>query len=474
MPREPREAEQAHGGQVRAFAALLLFGTAVAVLTVIIFRNFRQLAVWLALAALVACAFAVALALVQNAREKRRRRQREAVRIRVEHIVAAVVKDPESAAARRLLRPHAHRLRVLRRFARRLPPRQRDTLRRVLRELGVDRWLERQLRQGAKWRRVHALLQIGWLGADQALPAVYASLADPDDDVAWAATRILTRFDHPVAYCVLLELLEDDRFPASRIATLLERAQYRDRVGRLTQRSRSAEARTRFWVAHLLGQLGDPRALGALARLCRDAEPNVRANAAEAVGTLGSERGVRILLARLDDPEWFVRAHAARALGDLRAASALPALLPLLRDAHWWVRQNTAEALVRIGPPAMPLLERMLHDADRFARNKAAEVLTRGGYLDERVAVLARDNGEVADAQQDLIALGQAGAVCALSRRLVAVEAPLVQQRLIEIAEQVADRRLLPALQRLHETGQQVVRAHALRAAQSIEKGGER
>ncbi len=89
-------------------------------------------------------------------------------------------------------------------------------------------------------------------------------------------------------------------------------------------------ANDRYYAAHLLGDLKDPRAIPILVPLLKDRE--VAYVAPWSLGQIGDRAAVPPLLATLSDPDPNMRVLAIYALADLKAREALPRLRELLSD----------------------------------------------------------------------------------------------------------------------------------------------
>lgn len=199
-----------------------------------------------------------------------------------------------------------------------------------------------------KWERVRALYDLGWLGDSETLPVLYRAVADRDDDVAWAAVVALGGMNDTVADQVLLELLDDDRFAASRVAEVLDSRINPLSVPVLQERTEASTPRSLFWIAYLLGRSGDPAALTPLLELANHSSADVRAAVAEALGRLGDQSAVGTLVEMARDEAWFVRLHASRSLGDLAARNTIPVLQAATKDSSWWVRNSAFDSLRRL------------------------------------------------------------------------------------------------------------------------------
>jgi hypothetical protein len=105
-------------------------------------------------------------------------------------------------------------------------------------------------------------------------------------------------------------------------------------------------------VAHALGELHDPRAVGPLIVALQDMSDDfVRFEAAEALGKLNDPRAVEPLIAALKSPENDVRKKAAYALFQLDDPRAVEPLIAALQDPEEDVRTNAAAALGRSQDP---------------------------------------------------------------------------------------------------------------------------
>ena len=89
-------------------------------------------------------------------------------------------------------------------------------------------------------------------------------------------------------------------------------------------------AADRYYAAHLLGDLRDPRAVPVLVPLLKDGEVN--SIVPWALGEIGDKRAIGPLLDALDDDSPTMRVLAIYALETLHAKEALPRLISLLND----------------------------------------------------------------------------------------------------------------------------------------------
>jgi hypothetical protein len=90
-------------------------------------------------------------------------------------------------------------------------------------------------------------------------------------------------------------------------------------------------AEDRYYAAHLLGDLKDPRAIPILVPLLTD--PEVRDIVPWSLGQIGDRSAIAPLIGSTSDPDPSMRVLAIYALVELKATEALPRLRQLLGDS---------------------------------------------------------------------------------------------------------------------------------------------
>jgi HEAT repeat protein len=144
----------------------------------------------------------------------------------------------------------------------------------------------------------------------------------------------------------------------------------------------------RAGAIHLLGELGDARAVELLVSVLDDDDAEVRGRAAEALAKIGDARAADGLAAVVDDQDPDVRCKAALALarlGDTRAVRPLLAVAStrvgdLSEGQKGWFPASEARAAIdRLGSPAIVPLAAALADDDPRVRHQAIFVLAHWG-----------------------------------------------------------------------------------------------
>ena len=155
-------------------------------------------------------------------------------------------------------------------------------------------------------------------------------------------------------------------------------------VGALTRES-PEQVDTRRWLADVLSQTKDPKALDPLLQLVHDPNQEIRRTACVGLGNLGNVGAMQPLLGVLDDPDEDVKCSAIRALGQLHDRRAVDPLLARLDDGSSLARHNVIDSLAELGDERAvePLIAR-LYDSDIIIRSSAVRAL---GQLGDRQAI---------------------------------------------------------------------------------------
>jgi HEAT repeat protein len=253
----------------------------------------------------------------------------------------------------------------------------------------VARAASRTGRRGRHWRRLAALRVLALARPSDALPLLEAALREEDVEVVAVAAAVLGSMHDPEAAEILVRGLESGCFPASRLATYLERMPLL-LPDALRPLLRAPTPRVRYWAAVLGRRYRGLRWMeDELRRLAGDEVAVVRKAALQSLALLGAPGAAGLAAGALADEAWVVRAHAARALGQLGAVEHAPAVAELLGDREWWVRHAAKQALVQMGREAQPAVVNCLWHGDRFACNSAAEVLQDTGAFEQLLATTA-------------------------------------------------------------------------------------
>jgi HEAT repeat protein len=167
------------------------------------------------------------------------------------------------------------------------------------------------------------------------LPQLEPWLTHEDRELRGNAAFIFARLGDSRGFDVIVSILGDrsERRKVDKISSV----GLPDVQGQITQ--------DRYYAAHLLGDLKDPRAIPILVPLLT--EPIVKDIVPWSLAQIGNRSAIPPLIRTLSDPDPSMRVLAIYALADLKATDALPRLRQLLDDtarSHFDKLESVAEA----------------------------------------------------------------------------------------------------------------------------------
>jgi hypothetical protein len=155
------------------------------------------------------------------------------------------------------------------------------------------------------------------------LASLASWLSHADRHARGNAAFVHAALGDPRGFQIITDILADrsDRPEGQGVPTASSDGRYR------VERQIKAD---RYYAAHLLGDLRDPRAVPILVPLLKD--PEVNSVVPWALGQIGDKRAVAALIEELDIDDPSMRVQAIYALETLNAREALPRLKSLLDD----------------------------------------------------------------------------------------------------------------------------------------------
>jgi HEAT repeat protein len=188
-----------------------------------------------------------------------------------------------------------------------------------LRALSSRELLDRFRRESVFWRQAEIGRALAATGDGDVVAALASSLTDEDRHVRGNVALVLGRLGDPRGFATIAEILSDrsERPPGQGIP-----------AGRLSTR---AQIRAdRYYAAHLLGDLKDPRGVELLVPLMNDED--TASIVPWSLAEIGDRRAIAPLIALLDRDDPAARTLAIYALERLNAREALTKLQELQQD----------------------------------------------------------------------------------------------------------------------------------------------
>jgi HEAT repeat protein len=185
------------------------------------------------------------------------------------------------------------------------------------------------------WRQFEVARAIVAANDTSVLPQLESWLTHEDRHLRGNAAFIFAGFGDPRGFDVIVTILGDrsERREVQKISS----------IGLPWIQGEISE--DRYYAAHLLGDLKDPRGVAILVPLLND--PDVSDIVPWSLGQIGDRSAITPLIGSLTDPNPSMRVLAIHALVDLKASEALPRLRQLLDDnarSNFGKLESVAEA----------------------------------------------------------------------------------------------------------------------------------
>lgn len=185
------------------------------------------------------------------------------------------------------------------------------------------------------WRQFEVAKSIVAANDMSVLPAIEPWLTHEDRRLRGNAAFIIARLGDPRGFDVIVAIL-GDRSEKREVHMISS-------VGLPSIQEQIRE--DRYYAAHLLGDLKDPRAIPILVPLLSD--PEINYIVPWSLGQIGDRSAIAPLVESLSDPNPSMRVLAIYALVELKATGALPRLRQLLEDnarSNFGKLESVAEA----------------------------------------------------------------------------------------------------------------------------------
>ncbi|OGW80234.1 MAG: hypothetical protein A3G33_06050 [Omnitrophica bacterium RIFCSPLOWO2_12_FULL_44_17] len=263
-----------------------------------------------------------------------------------------------------------------------IPKELSEYWREAFQEAGRMEQVRRVAKNGKnKWRRIEALICLGFLKSDPDVDILENGLDDPDDDISYYSMLALAEMKNAAAAGVLLEFLDRESFRGQKIVSLLEGFSI-DISDQLLNALESKNPRVRYWALKLLSKFKPENSADRIISLATDPSPDVRAAACQYLGLMKATESEKALLARFEDPEWFVRMHAVRSLSMLEESKYLTQMIHLLyTDPSSYVKESAKNAVIHDMKQALPYLEHGLDEKDELTKRCCVEAFIDSNYI---------------------------------------------------------------------------------------------
>lgn len=231
-----------------------------------------------------------------------------------------------------------------------------------------------------KWRRIEAMLSLGYMQAKEAIDVLKSSLLDKDKDIAYFAIVALGQIKIVESARILLSFMKRDPSNCYKIVSVLDGFP-EEIAGDIIGLTEYHDPMIRFWAATLLSKLHPSGYVKKLERLTQDASAEVRAAACDCLGNIGKEESKQKVISCFKDDSWLVRKHAISALEKIMKDRAVPEVINLINDASWSVVESVKEVMTAHIEASLPYIERFLSGNNEVAMKYSVYALQDSGYI---------------------------------------------------------------------------------------------
>lgn len=247
-----------------------------------------------------------------------------------------------------------------------------------------------------KWRRIEAIITLGYLDLPLASDILKKSLIDKDEDIAYFSILSLGRIKTAESARALLEVIRNRTFSGYKIASVLETFPP-NIVGEVIEATQDTDPILRFWAIKLLSRFKPKEYTDRIGALTKDKLPDIRAAACECLGDIAGKSLEVFVKECLNDSVWFVRVHAIRALEKISGADSVPDLVNLIRYDNWFIQENIKKVMTKYINQSLPHIERLLWDDDKSIRKVCLEILDVSGHTNRVLQDVISENSEARD-----------------------------------------------------------------------------
>lgn len=255
-----------------------------------------------------------------------------------------------------------------------------------------------------KWRRIEAILSLGYANISAAVSIIKKGLQSRDEDVVYFSLLALSQIRSEESAKELLGFLKRNSTYRYKIVSILANFPS-ESVKQLESLLKDKDQSVRFWALKIVSRMKYPANLKDIETLVDDESAEVRAASCECLGELGRPEAKAALTKCLKDNYWLSRANAIRALSKILGKDSIKEIIKSINDGSLSVIDAVKEALVNNITAAIPYIEELLASQDGVARRCAVEALETSGYLKQTLNTIALKDPKQGEKARQLLEL---------------------------------------------------------------------
>jgi len=260
-----------------------------------------------------------------------------------------------------------------------------------------------------KWKRIEAIMGLGYAGIADSTDVLKKTLWDKDEDISYFSMVALGQIKEIDSAKTLLDYVRKKVSIRYKMISVLE-AFPQWIAEEIVKLLTDPDPAVRLWSIKMMSKFANVKYADKAREMMKDPDAEVRAAAAEFLGLVGSSDAEGILKACLKDEEWRVRAGAVKALASLLGAKAVPLVAGLMEDGSLTTVNNVKKVLTDNPKEALPYLEKFLFGNNPIAKNLAVESLEESGWVEKLLNTVASgSDAEAAEAAKILAEIIRSG-----------------------------------------------------------------
>ncbi len=225
-----------------------------------------------------------------------------------------------------------------------------------------------------KWRKVEAIMALGYTQDDPSLKILEKTLYYKDEDISYFSALAIGQINTMRSVTILMNFLKANPVMRRKTASILESLSP-DITDEVIKFADDADPEVRVWAVRLLSRAANKEYIKKVEESAKDASSDVRAAACESLAKLEDKNSKHILLKCMKDDIWFVRMHAVRALSGLFGKESLPQIIELLNDGSLMVLDSVRQALADNIDAARPYIHKIAEGTDELAKKICKEAM---------------------------------------------------------------------------------------------------
>jgi len=249
------------------------------------------------------------------------------------------------------------------------------------------------LRSGNKWRKIEAMLCLGYIQVRSAVDILKKTILSKDSDVSHFSIVALGQIKTAHAARILLDFLKKSPSSGYKIVSILK-AFPEDIIDDVFKLTDYHDTIVRYWALTLLAGFKLHGYTRRLEKLTEDMSAEIRAAACVCLGNATGAEAKSTLIRCLKDDSWLVRSKAILSLSKVAGDSALPEITVLINDPSWVVVDAVKIAMADHIVASLPYIEKFLSGDYEVAKKYSVLALQDSGYMDKllKEAVSGKNN----------------------------------------------------------------------------------